>query len=158
MKIIKNTNKIYLSNNAYNFKKILNIIYKYHITNKRIFFIGNLNKNIKTSLKHTKHLVVNESTKLNGILTNPKNDLKQKKIDLIIAIDLKNKFNMLKESNNMCTPIFFLDSKDFKSNPTNKPQKNIKNINSFICSIATATINKAKITTTKNLNANKNKK
>lgn len=54
-------------------KKALHIIYKYHINNKRILFIGtpiNIDMKFKKLLKSTKHVLIPESLWMNGIITN----------------------------------------------------------------------------------------
>jgi ribosomal protein S2 len=57
----------------YRLKKALHIIYKYHIYNKRILFVGvpeSTSKEIKYLINNTKHTFIPESTWINGILTN----------------------------------------------------------------------------------------
>lgn len=56
-------------------KKALNIIYNYHINNKRIIFIGtpiNETSKLKKLLEKTKHIVIPESIWITGIFTNQK--------------------------------------------------------------------------------------
>lgn len=54
-------------------KKALQLIYSYHLNNKKIFFIGvpfKLKKKFFIMLKKTKHLFVPESTWIKGVLSN----------------------------------------------------------------------------------------
>lgn len=54
-------------------KKSLNIIYNYHINNKKILFVGtpvNLPTTLKRLFKKTNHMFVPESVWISGILTN----------------------------------------------------------------------------------------
>jgi ribosomal protein S2 len=57
----------------YRLKKALHVIYKYHINNKRILFIGvpvHTDKETKSLINSTKHTFIPESTWINGIITN----------------------------------------------------------------------------------------
>jgi hypothetical protein len=54
-------------------KKILHVIYRFHVANKKILFIGTplkLNNQIKQLLKNKKHSFIPESVWMNGIITN----------------------------------------------------------------------------------------
>lgn len=91
-------------------KKSLNIIYNYHINNKRILFVGTplqVIPKFKILLKQTKHTFISESGWVSGISTNRETPLKYasknskpigiklseilfkmtKQIDLIVALD-----------------------------------------------------------------------
>lgn len=55
------------------FKKILQIIYEYHVNNKQILFIGapiSLQKKFSTVLKKTKHSLIPENIWVNGLISN----------------------------------------------------------------------------------------
>ena len=55
------------------FKRALQIIYKYHMNQKKILFIGipqNFQKKISKILKTTKHVAIPQSIWINGILSN----------------------------------------------------------------------------------------
>lgn len=55
------------------FKKVLQVIYKYHYHNKKIFFIGlsqKIKKNYDKLWQNTNHLFIPESTWVKGILSN----------------------------------------------------------------------------------------
>ncbi len=57
----------------YRLKKALHVIYKYHINNKRILFIGvpvHTDKETKNLINSTKHTFIPESAWVNGIITN----------------------------------------------------------------------------------------
>lgn len=54
-------------------KKALHIIYKYHINNKKILFIGtpiNVDIKFQNILKNTKHTLIPEALWMNGLITN----------------------------------------------------------------------------------------
>lgn len=60
-------------------KKALHVIYKFHMANKKILFIGTplkLNNQIKQLLKYKKHSFLPESVWMNGIITNSKPSFK----------------------------------------------------------------------------------
>lgn len=99
-------------------KKALQVIYRYHIFGKRILFLGFPLK-FQSILKKTKHILVPDSSWLNGIITNqilrfnysltkqqqrlPFKVVKlllqlKKKIDLIVVFDLNKNFNAIDES------------------------------------------------------------
>lgn len=56
------------------FKKVLKIIYEYHINNKKILFVGLFNKPLQTKfkkiLKKTNHSTIPNSIWVNGLLSN----------------------------------------------------------------------------------------
>jgi ribosomal protein S2 len=55
------------------FKKILQVIYEYHVNNKEILFIGapiSLQKKFSTVLKKTKHSLIPEGIWVNGLISN----------------------------------------------------------------------------------------
>lgn len=69
------TNKIRLY-----LKKIVHIIYEFHITNKRILFLNfpkNIEKKITKDLKTNQHIFIENENFLNGIISNPKINLQQ---------------------------------------------------------------------------------
>ena len=74
-----NFNYLRLKNMEARLKKILNVIYRFHIANKKILFIGTplkLNSQIKQLLKNKKHNFIPESIWINGIVTNSKSSFK----------------------------------------------------------------------------------
>lgn len=81
-KIYKSENNIsylLLKNMENRLKKILHVIYRFHIANKRILFIGTplkLSNQIKQLLKNKKHSFIPESVWMNGIITNSKPSFK----------------------------------------------------------------------------------
>lgn len=112
--------KLYHKKKSYNFEtklkrieihlnKISNIIYKYHITNKKILFVGFPN-NFNKIIKNTRHMLIPESNWHNGMLSNrittqtkklkiPSNMLQvKKKPDLIVIYNLNKKSTAIKES------------------------------------------------------------
>lgn len=119
--------RLYYKKESYKFKtslkrlelhlnKISDIIYRYHIANKKILFLGFPSK-FKTILKNTKHIIVPEHAWSNGMLSNRnqkgnsfdnttlKNNrtstlmLKlQKRIDLAVLYNLNSTNTAIKES------------------------------------------------------------
>lgn len=121
-------------------KKILHIVYKYHILNKKILFINASTKNhfyIEKIIKHTKHITIPESVWINGLVTNKKSCLKyliknqiyskntlnellltiNEPFDLVLIINnIKNK-SLIKEILNSQIPVIYLNT--FSNNPRN---------------------------------------
>nr|QUS63596.1 ribosomal protein S2 [Haslea silbo] len=106
-------------------KKAAQIIYRYHIVNKRILFLG-FPSNLQLLLKKTKHILIPESNWLNGIITNqilqfdhtltkqqkrlPFKIVKlllqlKKKIDLIVVFNLNKEVNAIQEGYTSRIPI-----------------------------------------------------
>lgn len=81
-------NNIKFEDIEYRLKKAFHIIYKYHVFNKKILFVGTpirLNPIIQKTLKNSRHFLIPETFWKNGILTNNisffKHLLKNKKIN-----------------------------------------------------------------------------
>ena len=114
-------------------KKALHVIYKFHVANKKILFIGTplkLNNKIKQLLKHKKHSFIPESIWMNGIITNSKASFKhllkrhagsndklskflfnlKNQVDLIVILNEKANLSALKESSLKRVPIISLNS------------------------------------------------
>ena len=71
----KNFDYLLLKNIETRLKKVLHIIYRFHVANKKILFIGTplkLNNQIKKLLKNKKHSYIPESIWMSGIITNSK--------------------------------------------------------------------------------------
>nr|YP_010516730.1 ribosomal protein S2 [Haslea karadagensis]UXN44273.1 ribosomal protein S2 [Haslea karadagensis]UXN44354.1 ribosomal protein S2 [Haslea karadagensis] len=106
-------------------KKAAQIIYRYHRVNKRILFLG-FPSNLQLLLKKTKHILIPESSWLNGIITNQilqfnytlSNQQKRlpfkivklllqlkKKIDLIVVFNLNKNTNAIQEGYSSRIPI-----------------------------------------------------
>ena len=117
----------------YRLKKTLQIIYKYHINNKTIAFIGTphtINDWISTIFKSTKHVLIPEALWVNGILTNQLPSLKfllhnkkiknkklsetlfklKKNIDLIVVLNSMTNIDALEEGYNANIPIISLNA------------------------------------------------
>lgn len=135
----KNFNYVLLKTIETRLKKALHIIYKFHVANKKILFIGTplqLNNKIKQLLKHKKHSFIPTSIWMSGIIANSKASFKhlskrytrahdksskflfnlKNKIDLIVILNEKTNFNALKESSLKRVPIISLDSNYSLSN------------------------------------------
>ena len=66
-------NSIKIKNIGFKLKKALYVIYKYHINNKQIVFVGTplkLNKKLKYLLKNAQHVIIPESLWINGSIRN----------------------------------------------------------------------------------------
>lgn len=98
-----------------NLIKVCNIIYQYHLLNKKILFLG-FPINFKNILKKTEHKIIPESLLFNGIVSNKEfiNNMiktKIKNIDLII-IHNQNKYSTIeKESYTARIPTITLNNK-----------------------------------------------
>lgn len=81
-------------------KKIVHIIYEFHITNKRILFINfpkKIEKKINKNLKVNQHMFIGNENLLNGIISNRKIDLPQSnKLQKFIKNNSKNKIPIKK--------------------------------------------------------------
>lgn len=135
LKLIKTKiyKKNYISTNLkiedieYRLKKGLQIIYKYHISGKKILFISSLPTveiTLKNLLKNTKHTFIPEYLWLNGTITNkqilfsntPKKSLPatssklKKNNNLIVVLDKQIKNDIITECNKTKTPIILLGS------------------------------------------------
>jgi ribosomal protein S2 len=114
-------NSIKINDISPRIKKAIFLIYKYHINNKRILFVGTPikpDKKLKILLKNTKHVFIPESVWVSGILTNKEQCFKnltknrnpnenkileilfplKKKIDLIVILDSYSNQNVLNEA------------------------------------------------------------
>lgn len=149
----KNNSKTSLKQIEIHLNKISNIIYKYHLTNKKILFVG-FPKSFSDILRGTKHLLVPESIWFNGMLTNrtinPSNpqtlSKKQmripvsihqlllrlkKRLDLVIVYNLDSKATAVEESYLARIPVITI-SKDLDitdSNATYRAPGNYSFIN-----------------------------
>ena len=91
----KNFNYLLLKNMEIRLKKVLHIIYRFHIANKKILFIGTplkLNSKIKQLLKNKKHNFIPETVWMNGIITNQKPSFKYLLKRHAVANDKTSKF------------------------------------------------------------------
>jgi ribosomal protein S2 len=154
-------------------KKVLNIIYKYNIKNKRILFVGtpvNLDNKFQELVQSSKHLFIPESVWLNGILTNKDACFKylaknqnnidsnmskilfqlKKKIDLIVILDISLNETIRNESYFAKIPVISfncnLDISDTKSSykiPGNFTKKKLHN--NFLYYLLFATLKRANL-------------
>lgn len=85
----------------YQLKKALKIIYKFHMNDKKILFIGKPDERILTQLKTSKHMWFNQSNKTEGFITNDSFNLRKKenknKYNLIVILNSDNNENIIKE-------------------------------------------------------------
>jgi ribosomal protein S2 len=91
----KNFNYLLLKNMETQLKKVLHIIYRFHIANKKILFVGTplkLNPKIKQLIQNKKHSFIPESVWMNGIITNPRPSFKHLLKRHAIANDKTSKF------------------------------------------------------------------
>lgn len=127
-------NNITLEDIEFRLKKIFNLIYLYHITNKKILFIGNpliINNKIQQIFSKTKHVFIPSTSWLTGMITNQnfyfKSILKKnnnvlinsiskkilqlkKKSDLILIMDKELNNKALEESFKSQIPVITLNS------------------------------------------------
>lgn len=178
-----NTNEIIIK-----LKQSLQIIYKYHINNKKILFVGfspNIINKFKYILKDTDHVLIPKFIWPNGILTNKKTEIdsvnknqfstsKQlsdilykfnKKFDLIVILDSSYEENILNESYNSKIPTIYLSNylNKFFFEPSYKIIGNInfsgKNFkNNFLYLILHSLFKKAKLFKKENISINEENK
>ena len=169
----KHNNFIKIKDITSRLKKSLHVIYKYHINNKKILFIGtpiNLNPEFKKILQNTKHLIIPKSLWMNGMITNKFSCFKylsknkklinnriskilfkiKNKSDLIVILNNSEIMNILEESYLARIPIVSincnLDITDLKSSykvPGDFKFKKKKIRDTFFYSILTAIFKKA---------------
>lgn len=73
-------NKIEINKTQIYLKKIIHIIYEFHINNKRILFLNfpkNFEKKINKYLRKNQHIFINNENFINGILSNQKINFQQ---------------------------------------------------------------------------------
>lgn len=140
-----------LNDIIFRFKQALQIIYKYHINNKKILFVGfpnDIENKFQIILKDTNHILIPNSFWMNGIITNPKKCLNylfnnhklvntkiskilfllNTKVDLVVILDSIAAKNILNESYVAKIPVVYLneDLNIFDSQPTYKIPGNFK--------------------------------
>ena len=87
----------YLNQVKLHLKKILRIIYLYHISNKVILFVGfpySKNKNLLQSLKDSRHYFIPEDVWVNGFLINNNSLLKYLNFNSIKSKNMKSLLNI----------------------------------------------------------------
>jgi hypothetical protein len=114
--------------------KVCNIIYQYHLLNKKILFLG-FPTNFKNILKKTEHKIIPESLLFNGMVSNKEfinNTIKTKikNIDLIILQNQNNYSAIEKESDTARIPTITLNNNQKFNNKTAYPWiSNYKSLN-----------------------------
>lgn len=166
-------NNINIEDIEYRLKKALHVIYKYHLNNKRILFIGSslyTDDKLKSLLKNTKHILVPEVVWMNGIITNQPSSFRylsknkktissktseilfqlKKKIDLIVILNKLLNTAALKEGYIARIPVISLNSElnilNQKSSykiPGTFKFTKKKMRDNFFYSLLTTTLNKA---------------
>jgi ribosomal protein S2 len=168
-----NTHFLNLNDIIFRLKQALQIIYKYHINNKKILFVGFPNKiNLKfnTIIQNTKHVLIPNSFWINSLITNPKKCVKnllpkhklmnkeilrnlfllKSKVDLVVILNSSMTQKIINESYRSKLPVIYLNNNlnIFDSRPTYKiPGNNtfsMKNSrNNFFYSIIFSLLKKA---------------
>lgn len=149
-------------------RKISDVIYKYHIMDKKILFLG-FPVNFNETLKNTKHILIPESVWVDGMLSNrtssinssvkktPKSVFKlmlklEKKLDLVVIYNLNKSSTAIKESYLARTPAITFSKKSdtFDLETTYDSIGNYSFINeklenkNFFLSFIKSTLNRAK--------------
>lgn len=124
---------ITLKDVEFRLKKILHLIYLYHLYNKKILFIGNplnINNKLKQILFKTKHIFIPKSAWISGLLTNQNSYLRtlfkektnkfnkitekiiqlKKKSDLIVIVDQNCDLKAIEEGYKSQIPVISLNS------------------------------------------------
>lgn len=178
-----NTNEIIIK-----LKQSLQIIYKYHINNKKILFVGfspSIISKFNYVLKNTDHVLIPKFLWINGLLTNKKTEIDSinknkfstskhlsdilykfnKKFDLIVILDSSYEENILNESYNSKIPTIYLSNylNKFSFEPSYKIIGNInfsgKNFkNNFLYLILNSLFKKAKLFKKENISLNEENK
>jgi ribosomal protein S2 len=135
LKILKKKHfltNITLENIELKIKKVLYLIYLYHLNNKRIIFIGNplsINKELTKIFLNTKHIFIPKSSWIAGVITNQYSSFKsyfkqesqinkiskrllqlKKRGDLIVIIDHEAEVQALNESYIAKLPVILINS------------------------------------------------
>ena len=119
-KVLKYYSPLTIESIELTLKKALFIIYKHHINNKKIIFIGaplKLNKKLKFVFKNTKHIFIPQSLWNDGVISN-RLSLKKTETakllgkldqtpDLIVVLNETVHINILKESYKTKIPTIF---------------------------------------------------
>lgn len=163
-----------IENIEYRLKKILHVIYQFHINNKTILFAGtpmHLHKQVTKLISGTKHIFIPNNIWINGAITNQHTIFKyllksksnnktnaeilfqlKKKIDLIVVLNEQDNKTILNEGYISKTPVISLDSNlDIMNNksiykvPGNFDFTSKKISNSFFYSILKASLKKSNI-------------
>jgi hypothetical protein len=112
--------------------KVCNIIYQYHLLNKKILFLG-FSTNFKNILKNTEHKIIPESLLFNGIISNKEfvnNAIKTKNTNLIIIHNQNNYSTIEKESYTARIPTIALNNNQKFNSKTAYPWlSNYKSLN-----------------------------
>merc|ERR1712157_244158 len=84
----------------YQLKKAMKIIYKFHVNDKKILFIGKVDTKVLEQLKNSKHAWYNELGGVKGFITNAQLSLKKIKTqyNLIVILSSNNYDNAVEES------------------------------------------------------------
>lgn len=131
----KDFNYLHLKDLETRLKKALHIIYKFHVANKRILFVGTplkLNKKVKQLLKNKKHSFIPESVWVKGIISNAGPSFKhlfknhatngrktskflfnfKNSIDLVVVLQERLSVDVLKEISLKKVPTISLNTSD----------------------------------------------
>lgn len=144
--------------------KVSNIIYRYHITNRKILFLG-FPDNFKKTTEGTKHLLLPEFVWFNGMLSNRSsgktnlslNTFKlmthlKKKVDLVVVCNLNEQTTAIEESYVARIPVISV-SKNLNILNSKTAYKSIGNYNiinekvennNLFFSLVSSTLNRAK--------------
>jgi len=184
----KNHNFIKIEDITTRLKKSLHIIYKYHVNNKKILFIGtpmNIDTKFKNLLQTTKHVLIPEPLWINGIITNQFSCFKylsknrklinnkiseilfkiKGKSDLIVVLNTSDKTSAIEEGYLTRTPIISINcdleitnEKSSYKIPGNFQFRKKKIRDTFFYSILTAIFKKANRNKKQQSTKNKNVK
>jgi len=165
-------NNIKIEDIEYRLKKIFYIIYKYHIFNKRVLFVGaplTINSQIKNLVKFTKHILIPKDIWVRGAISNKISCFKhlsknqkasnnkisellfqlRKSIDLIVIFGESENLNVLNEGYVSRIPIISINSNfnTQQNKPTYKVPGNFrftnkKVLDNFFYSILISTLKK----------------
>ena len=183
----KNFRHLQIENIEYKLKKMLHIIYQFHINNKTILFFGaskNLYRQMMQLMSETRHIIIPEGMWLNGAITNHhtiikyllklrKNEKNQARIlfqlkrkpDLIVILEEQDGETILNEGYVSKIPIVslnsnlnILNSKTICRVPGNFNFTSKKISNSLLYSILKAILKKRRLNNNRNFSAHRSGK
>jgi len=98
----------------YQLKKALKIIYKFHVNDKKILFIGKVDNKVLDQLKNSKHAWYNELGGTKGFITNNQLDLQkrktQNKYNLMVILNSNNCDKVVEESYSAKIPTIVINT------------------------------------------------
>lgn len=110
-------NHLTIENIEHKLKKFFQVIYKYHVKQKKILFLSlSFIPKIKSLLKNTRHEFLIEANWISGNITNNKVEKFENKYDLIVILESSIDKKILEESYKAQIPVIIIQNKTEFSN------------------------------------------